>query len=92
MKSGDTYRFSLSWQADTEERILAGELLNKLGNSKSKLIVQLLCEYIAANPEVMNPKGAVKLIVNSARAGDKLTEMVRSIIQTELAGTTATAQ
>jgi hypothetical protein len=71
---------------DTEERILAGEFLSKLGNKKSKFLVQLICDYITANPGVMDPKETIQFIVSSTSVGDTLTEMIRSIIQTELAG------
>ena len=86
MKSGDTYRFTLSWPMDTEERILAGELLEKLGNKKSKFVVQLICDYITAHPEIINPKETIKFIINSTPLGDMLTEKIQSIIKTEFAG------
>ena len=50
MKSGGAYRFNLSWPLDTEERILAGEYLGKLGNKKSRFIVQLVCDYLNTHP------------------------------------------
>ena len=86
MKSGDSYRFSLSWPMNTEERILAGEFLSKLGNKKSRLIIQLVCEYIKAHPESVDPKETIKVIVKSTPVGETLAGMVRSIIQSELAG------
>ena len=86
MKSGDTYRFTLAWPMDTEERILAGELLEKLGNKKSKFVVQLICDYITAHPEIINPKETLKFIINSTPLSDMLTEKIQSMIQTELAG------
>ena len=88
MKSGDTYRFSLSWPMDTEERILAGELLNKLGNKKSRFLVQLICDYISVHPEVLDPKETIKIIVNSTSVGETLNDMIRRMIQTELADKT----
>ena len=86
MKSGDTYRFCLSWPMDTEERILAGEFLSKLGNKKSRFIIQLICDYIEAHPEAVNPKETIRFIVNSTSVGDKLADMIKSMIQSELAG------
>ena len=85
MKSGDTYRFSLSWPMDTEERILAGEYLSKLGNKKSRFIVQLVCDYLNAHPEALDPKETIRFIINSTPVGDKLTDMIRSVIQSEFA-------
>jgi len=85
MKSGDTYRFSLLWPMETEEQVLSGEFLEKLGNKKSRFIIQLVCEYLQAHPEAMNPRETIQLIFNSP-AGGYLADMVRSIIQAELAG------
>ena len=88
MKSGGTYRFSLSWPMDTQERILAGEFLNKLGNKKSRFLVQLVCEYLNANPRVMDSKESIKLIVESTPVGDALVDMIRNIVQSEMANKT----
>lgn len=92
MKSGDTYRFSLSWPMATEEQLLAGEFLGKLGNKKSRFIVQLVCDYLNTHPEAMDPKETVQFIVSSTSVGDRLADMVRTIIQTELAGKIAIPQ
>ena len=46
MKSGNTYRFTLSWPMETEEQVIAGEFLSKLGYKKSKFIIQLICDII----------------------------------------------
>lgn len=86
MKSGDAYKFTLSWPMDTEERILAGEFLRKLGNKKSRLIVELICDYIKAHPEAVDPKETIKVILNSPSVGETLNDMIRSIIQSEFAG------
>ena len=87
MKSGDTYRFSLLWSADSEEHVLAGEFLEKLGNKKSRFIVQLICDYLNKHPEALTAKETIQLIFNSP-AGSHLAEMIRSIIQAEFAGKT----
>ena len=86
MKSGNTYRFTLSWPMETEEQVIAGEFLSKLGYKKSKFIIQLICDYITAHPEAMNPKETLKFIVNSTSLGVTLTEMIKSMIQSEFAG------
>ena len=86
MKSGDAYKFTLSWPMDTEERILAGEFLRKLGNKKSRLIVELICDYIKAHPEAVDQKETIKVILNSPSVGETLNDMIRSIIQSEFAG------
>ena len=53
MRRDDKYRFSLSWGRDTAEKITVGDLLEKLKNRKSDLIVQAVWEYIGNHPEVM---------------------------------------
>ena len=88
MKSSENYRFTLSWPMNTEEQILAGEFLNKLGNKKSRFIVQLIHDYITANPEVINPKETIKFIVNSTPTENTLAEIVRTMVQSELSGKT----
>ena len=85
VKSGDPYKFTLSWQKDTEEQILAGEFLTKLGNKKSKFIIQLICDYISAHPEIIDTKETLKFIIKSTSLGEMMTETIKSMIQTELA-------
>ena len=86
MKSGDAYRFSLSWPMATEEQILAGEFLSKLGNKKSRFIIQLVCEYLRLHPEALDPGETIRFVVNSTSLGDRMVEMIKTLIQTELAG------
>lgn len=52
MRTGSGYRFSLQFGADTESKIRIGELLEKLGNKKSALIVPALIEYLEKHPEL----------------------------------------
>lgn len=54
MKKNGIYRFSLQFRAGTEEQIRAGELLERLGNKKSQVIVAALNEYMVAHPELGN--------------------------------------
>lgn len=42
MKKDGLYRYSLQFPDDSEKRIRAGELLEKLGNKKSAVIVAAL--------------------------------------------------
>ena len=86
MKSGDTYRFTLSWQTETEDQIIAGEFLDKLGNKKSKFIIQLIGNYIKEHSETITPQETMQFIINSTSVGNTLTETIRSIIQSEFAG------
>jgi hypothetical protein len=92
MKTGDTYRFSLSWPMETQEQMLAGEFLNKLKNKKSRFLVHLICEYLKANPEAMTSKETLKLIVESTPTGDALADLIRNIVQSELVGKVSSSQ
>ena len=47
MKKDGKYRYSLQFGMGTEEEIRAGELLENLGNRKSKVLIAALNEYIA---------------------------------------------
>ena len=42
MKKDGKYRFSLQFSADSEEQVRAGELLERLGNRKSAVVVAAL--------------------------------------------------
>ncbi len=45
MKKDGKYRFSLQFSADSEEQVRAGELLERLGNRKSAVVVAALNDY-----------------------------------------------
>ena len=63
LRKDDKYRFSLQWSGDTQERVAAGELLEKLGNKKSDFIVLAIWEYIQQHPEAIAP--GVKIRITS---------------------------
>ena len=54
MKKDGIYRLSLQFGAGSKEQIRAGELLERLGNKKSQVIVAALNEYVAKYPELEN--------------------------------------
>ena len=49
MRKDGKYRFTLQFSADNEDQIRVGELLEKLGNRKSTIIVSALSDYINAH-------------------------------------------
>ena len=51
MKKNGKYRFSLQFGMESKEDVTAGELLERLGNKKSKFVVAALNEYISRHPE-----------------------------------------
>ena len=52
MKKDGRYRYTLQFGMESEEQIRAGELLEKLGNGKSTIIVAALNEYLDSHPEL----------------------------------------
>lgn len=61
VRKDDTFRFSLQWQANTQERTTVGEFLNKLGNKKSDFIVMTIWEYLQQHPEAMVPAAHIRI-------------------------------
>lgn len=59
MKKNGKYRFSLQFGMDSDEEILAGELLERLGNKKSKVIIAAINEYVANHPDMENNRSNV---------------------------------
>ena len=50
MKKDGKYRYSLQFGMSSEEEIRAGELLESLGNKKSKVLIAALNEYVTNHP------------------------------------------
>lgn len=65
MKKNGKYRFSLQFGMDSPEEIRAGELLEKLGNKKSKILITALNEYIVNHPELQNGQGQLTVSFQS---------------------------
>ena len=52
MKKDGKYRFSLQFSDKTEENRMVGELLERMGNRKSTLIVDAVREYLVHHQEL----------------------------------------
>ena len=50
MKKDGKYRFSLQFSMSSEDEIRAGELLENLGNKKSKVLIAALNQYMDNHP------------------------------------------
>lgn len=59
MKKNGKYRFSLQFPAESEEQIQVGELLERLGNRKSAVIVEALYSFTVAHPELLHSGGKI---------------------------------
>ncbi|MEH2933616.1 hypothetical protein [Acutalibacter sp. JLR.KK004] len=89
MRKNGKYRFTLQFPAETEEQIRAGELLERLGNRKSAVIIAALDEYLQAHPALQNPKCKVEVNATyNIQPGD-IERMVRELVQAQLGQTKA---
>ena len=80
MRRDDIYRFSLSWGRDTAEKIAVGDLLEKLKNRKSDLIVQAVWEYIGNHPEVMAENAKIVITVQSTPTDEQTLAKIQQMI------------
>ena len=87
MKKNGKYRFTLQFGMDSDEEVRAGELLERLGNRKSVVIVAALCEYMEAHPEMFAGGNKIKVSVSGIR-DDKLEEMIWRIVEERLGAIT----
>ena len=80
MLKDDKYRFSLGWSRDTAEKIAVGDLLEKLKNRKSDLVVQAVWEYIGNHPEVMVESTKIVIAVHSTPTDEQKLAQIQSMI------------
>lgn len=52
MKKNGKYRFTLQFGMNSEQEIRAGEILEKMGNKKSKFLIAAINEYSSNHPEL----------------------------------------
>ena len=77
------YRYSLGFGNGTEKERRVGEFLERLGNRKSSLIVDVLSEYIDKHPELENSQGKIEIKITtspSAPSKEKIEQMVRELV------------
>lgn len=84
MRSGNTYRFSLQFGADTESRIRAGEFMERLGNKKSAVVVTALNEYLEKHPELENESLRITIEERNQMRRSQLEEVIRRIVSEQL--------
>ena len=80
MRRDDKYRFALSGGRDTAEKIAVGDLLEKLKNRKSDLIVQAVWEYIGNHPEVMAENAKIVITVQSTPTDEQTLAKIQQMI------------
>lgn len=84
MRKNGKYRFSLQFPAETEEQIQAGELLERLGNRKSAVVVAALGEYLVAHPALFSPECKVEIKAVQNLSPEQLKEMVQKMLDERL--------
>lgn len=90
MKKDGKYRYSLQFGMGTEEEIRAGDLLENLGNRKSKVLIAALNEYIANHPEIENEHCELKVSFQSIPM-ELLESKIRQLVEERLGTMTTTA-
>ena len=80
MLKDDKYRFCLGWSRDTAEKIAVGDLLEKLKNRKSDLVVQAVWEYIGNHPEVMAENAKIVITVQSTPTDEQTLAKIQQMI------------
>ena len=83
LRRDDKYRFSLSWGRDTAEKIAVGDLLEKLKNHKSDLIVQAVWEFIGNHPEVM-AETKIVIAVQSTQTDEQTLAQIQRMIDASM--------
>ena len=81
MRKDGKYRFTLQFGADSEDQIRVGELLEKLGNRKSMIIVSALSDYINAHPELQSGYSKIEVKVAPAFDRSQMERLIRSIVE-----------
>lgn len=83
MKKDGKYRYSLQFGMGSKEEIRAGELLESLGNKKSKVLIAALNEYVANHPELESEHCELKVSFRSVLM--ELLEMkIRQLVEERL--------
>ena len=84
MRRDDKFRFSLGWSRDTAEKIAVGDLLERLKNRKSDLVIQAVWEYIGNHPEVMAEDAKIVISVHSTPTDEQTFAKIQSMIDASL--------
>ena len=86
MKRDGKYRFSLQFRSETDEQVQAGELLERLGNRKSAVVVAALNAYIAVHPELSEPGNRpINIKIEGGMRRDALEQLICSLIDERIA-------
>ncbi len=81
MRKDDKYRFSLQWGSDTQEKIAAGDFLEKLGNKKSDFIVLAIWEYLQRHPEAVMPGAKIKITTQATLTREQILSDIKNAVR-----------
>lgn len=85
MKRDGKYRFSLQFPDTTEENRMVGELLERMGNRKSTLIVDAVREYLMHHPELQEEDCKIEISVTPVEPSENLEQLIRKLIEERIA-------
>lgn len=85
MKRNGKYRFSLQFPDTTEENRVVGELLERMGNRKSTLIVDAVREYLLHHPELQEENCKIEISVTPMETTENLENLIRQMVEERIA-------
>ncbi len=91
MKKDGKYRYSLQFGMSSEEEIRAGELLESLGNKKSKVLIAALNEYVTNHPELESERCELRVSFQSVPM-ELLEIKIRQMVEERLGSVSTSSQ
>lgn len=85
MRKDGKYRFSLQFPETTEENRRVGELLERMGNRKSALIVDAVGEYLRHHPELQEENCKIEISMTPAGVSAGLEHLIRQMVEERVA-------
>lgn len=85
MKKDGKYRFSLQFSDKTEENRMVGELLERMGNRKSTLIVDVVREYLLRHPELREENCKIEISITPVKTPENLEHLVQQMVEEKIA-------
>lgn len=85
MKKDGKYRFSLQFPDTTKENRIVGELLERMGNRKSVLIVDALREYLLRHPKLQEENCRIEISMTPVETPESLERLVRQLVEERIA-------
>lgn len=84
MKKDGKYRYSLQFPDTTKENRMVGELLERLGNRKSTLIVEAVWEYLQHHPELQQDNCRIEVSMTSLVIPENLKNLVWQMVEEKI--------